>query len=227
MYDPDEDINRFLAQQVGWSWFDDHLLYTCGVVELLRTGRLKQLPPRPTRVRLERGELPLAEGPAVWWEWRAIGDGSWDHNRIAATGSLGFVAAAHLGNAALNHARRRRAEQAMQPRWVADPPATALISDQRMYFINPRQSWSMHWSGLDQLDLLGPDRVGFKYVLDDGTQAMVQVQCPWAALVFTIAAHGHFPHHPTLLSGAWLPEGFEEKCHLAGKSCPKVRHPPR
>ncbi|MBB5913520.1 hypothetical protein BJY24_002387 [Nocardia transvalensis] len=227
MYEADDEINRILAQQVGWSPFDDHLLYTCGVVEFLRDGRLSELPPRPTRVRLEHGELPLAEGPAVWSEWRPAGDGSWNRNQVSAFGSLGFVAAAHLGNAALNRSRRHRAEQARQPRWIASPPAMAVISDRRIFLADSKQSWSVYWSGLDQVDLLAPDRLGFKYSSADSSRPVTaQVHCPWAPLIFVIAAYTNFPNHPTLLSGTWLPPNFEEKCHLAGKPCPNVRNPP-
>ncbi|WP_327093984.1 hypothetical protein OIE68_27660 [Nocardia vinacea] len=224
MYDPTSDIDRIIAQQVGWSAADDHLLYTCGVIDFLLHDRLAELPTRATMVRTESDELCLAEGPAVWFQWRAVGDGTWNRNSVTAVGTLSFVAAAHLGNAMANRSRRRQAEAGLRPRWVAERPGSVMVSDRRMYCYNVDHSFSVHWAGLEMVDMPGSDRLICRYPDRNGNPHLLQVQSPWAVLIFALAAHTQFPSHPLLQSGNWLPAGFEEKCHIAGKTCPRVRH---
>ncbi|WP_433198788.1 hypothetical protein ACQP1G_04935 [Nocardia sp. CA-107356] len=225
MFDPGAEIDRLIAEQIGWSWFDDHVLYTCGVVDFLMKKQLAHIRPQATRVRLEADERCLAEGPAAWSVWQAVGDGSWTRRTIYAAGSLSFVAAAHIGNALANQSRRRRAEYGLQPRWVPARPGLAMVSQRRVFFHNPGHSFSIYWSGLDMVDLIGPDRLEFRYRDRHGTPQALRAQSPWAILMFALAAHTQFPNHPLLLSGNWLPSGFEDKCHIAGKTCPHVRFP--
>lgn len=223
VFDPLADIDRALADRAGWTWFDDHLRYTCGVLDLLRRDEVAQMPVKSTRIRIDPGEVCLAEGPAQWYFWRATSDGSWTRNDIYAVGGTSFVAAAQLGNALVNQARRHRAEAASQPRWIAEPPGSAMISTKRIHLTNPAISAAIRWSALDTIDLTGPDRIVASYRGSGGQLRQWQLQSPWAVLAFVVAAHLHFPNHPLLLSGRWLPAGFEDKCHLVGKSCPQVR----
>lgn len=223
MVDPESDLDRILAERAGWTWFDDHLLHTCRVVDHLTGNRLDELPLVPTRARMNAGERCFAEGPAVVFFWRSAGDGTWFHNKIEAKGSASFVVAAHVANAMLNRSRQRRAASRVQPRWMAEQPGTVMVSDQRLYFANPTDSFSLPWSALDSIEMTAADVIHCVFFSDDGERHFMQLRTPWTALVFTVAALLHFPAHPLLVSGNWLPAGFEEKCHLAGKSCPSVR----
>ncbi|MFD3505822.1 hypothetical protein [Nocardia sp. NPDC058666] len=180
VFDPLADIERALAEQAGWTWFDDYLLYTCGVADLLARGEVALIPAAATRVRMQPGEVCLADGPVNWYTWRAT-------------------------------------------RWVLERAGSVMISDRRLHLTNPERSFSLHWSALESIDLTAPDRIGCRFPDRDGKWQQIQVHTPWAALLFVTGALRHFPHHPLLKSGAWLPSGFEDKCHLAGKKCPKVR----
>ncbi|MDO3650126.1 hypothetical protein [Nocardia mangyaensis] len=223
VFDPLADIDRVLAEQAGWTWFDDYLLYTCGVADLISTDRVAQIPSKPTRVRVEAGEVCLADGPVNWFTWRAGGDGRYARGQVRADGRTAIGAVHHLGNAVRNEARRLRAEAAAQPRWVAERAGTAMISDRRMHLTAPDRAFSLYWSALEGIDLTAPDRIGCRFPDKQGTIQQLQVQSPWAPLLFVTAALRHFPQHPLLQNGTWLPAGFEEKCHLAGKKCPRVR----
>ncbi|TCK00155.1 hypothetical protein DFR71_1147 [Nocardia alba] len=221
MFDPLADIERALAEQAGWTWFDDYLLYTCGVADLLARGEVGLIPHTATRVRIEPGEVGLAEGSVNWYTWRANGFGARNPGPVA--GPAPIVAAAQLGNAVLNRTRRTQVAAAAQPRWVAERAGSVMISDRRLHLTNPDRSFSLYWSALESIDLTAPDRVGCRFPDRDGKLQQIQIQSPWAVLLFVTAALRHFPHHPLLKTGTWLPAGFEDKCHLAGKKCPKVR----
>ncbi|MEV5652798.1 hypothetical protein AB0L57_31490 [Nocardia sp. NPDC052254] len=223
MFDPLADIDRALADRAGWTWFDDHLRYTCGVLDLLRRGEMARLPAQSTRIRLDPREMCLAEGPGRWSFWRAAGDGTWEPNNIFVAGSAAFVAAAQLSNALANEARRQRAAAGAQPRWIAERPGSVMISNRRIHLGNPDHVFAIRLSTIETIDLTAPDRVVARYARRNGTLLQWQLQSPWAVLFFVVAAQRYFPNHPLLVSGNWLPAGFEEKCHLAGKSCPKVR----
>ncbi|MBC7304941.1 MAG: hypothetical protein H5T78_28840 [Nocardia sp.] len=223
VFDPLADIERALAEQAGWTWFDDYLLYTCGVVDLLARGEVALIPHTATRVRTEPGEVALAEGPVNWYSWRATGDGNWTASRAPVTGPPPIIAAAQLGSAVVNRARRTQAAAAAQPHWVAERAGTVMISDRRLHLTNPDRSFSLYWSALESVDLTAPDRIGCRFPDRDGKLQQIQVRTPWAVLLFVTAALRSFPHHPLLKTGTWLPAGFEDKCHLAGKKCPKVR----
>ncbi|MBO0852983.1 MAG: hypothetical protein J2P18_04375 [Nocardia sp.] len=223
MFDPLADIDRALADRAGWTWFDDHLRYTCAVLDLLRRDRLTALPVKSTRIRIDPGEVCIAEGQAQWYFWRAPGDGTWTPRTIYAAGNAAFVMAAQVGNALANHIRRQQAEAGTRPRWIGEPAGSIMVSDRRIHLTNPDRAVPIAWSALETIDLTAPDRVVARYQDRGGAFHLLQVHSPWAALIFVIAAHLHFPNHPLLLSGNWLPPGFEDKCHLAGKSCPPVR----
>ncbi|MEU6564963.1 hypothetical protein [Nocardia nova] len=223
MFDPLADIDRALAERAGWTWFDDHLRYTCGVLDLLRRGELARLPATPTRVRLDPREVCLADGPGQWAFWRAAGDGSWKPNNVYVAGSPAFVAAAQLSNALADEVRRQQARAAAQPRWITERPGSVMVSNLRIHLGNPDHVFAIRWQALETIDLTAPDRVVARYARRNGALLQWQLQSPWAVLVFVVAAQRYFPNHPLLRSGNWLPAGFEEKCHLAGKTCPKVR----
>jgi hypothetical protein len=207
-----------------WTTLDDHLLYTCYLVQQLTAGELRNRPPVPTSLRLDPGELSLAVGPAARATWRAVGDGSYRHSSTLAFGSTAFVvgslAASSLGNAS----RRRQAAADAQPRWVPEGPGEVTVTDRRAHFAHPVSWLSLVWDGLETIDLDGPDvfRCSF-HNTHDGGYLTVQLHTLWASLVFALAAHAAFPAHPRLLAGTWLPPDFEARCAATGRACPQVR----
>jgi hypothetical protein len=135
-----------------------------------------------------------------------------------------FVVAAQLANVMWNRSRQKRAENQLQSRWVPEPSGSVMVSDRRLFFSNRDTSFSLWWSALDSINMEAVDRFSCGFSDDAGGRHALLLNTCWAAMMFTMAAHSHFPAHPVLMSGDWLPRGFEEKCHLAGKACPSVRH---
>lgn len=224
MDDNPYEVEQSVEQPVPWTAWDDHLLYTCGVVDDLKHERLGARRPVPTMARMAPGELSLAVGPAARHTWRALGDGSYTQSSVLALGSPAFVIGSMVGSAVGNAHRRNRAQQDAQPRWVLEGPGEVTITDRRAYFGHPQSPLELGWSGLDTIELAAPDR--FQCSFQDmygGGYCTVQLQSLWASLMFVLAAHAAFPAHPRLLSGGWLPPGFEERCAAAGRGCPSVR----
>ncbi|MFE0105875.1 hypothetical protein [Streptomyces sp. NPDC059009] len=203
---------------------DDHLLYTCHVVEDLVAGRLADRTPIPSMARLAPGELSLAVGPAARATWRGLGDGSYTHTSTLAVGRTGFVIGSMVGTALGNAARRRQAAANAQERWVPDGQGEVTVTDRRAYFGHPQNWLDLGWSGLDTADLVAPDifQCSFRDMYNGSAQT-VQLHSFWASLVFVLAAHSAFPAHPRLLGGTWLPPEFEAKCQAYGRTCPQVR----
>jgi hypothetical protein len=223
MCNPGSDLDRILAERAGWTWFDDCLLHTCRVVHQMIDNRLSELQSQPTRTRLDPGERCLAEGPARMYVWRSAGDGTWEQSSLDVSGSTSFVVGAHVANAILNRSRQKRAENQLQPRWIEEPSGSVMVSDQRLFFTNQNTSFSLPWSALDRIEMTAADLLCCEFVDGGGNRNFIQLRTAWTALMFTVAAHLHFPAHPLLVSGGWLLSGFEEKCHLAGKEYPTVR----
>jgi hypothetical protein len=208
---------------VPWTALDDHLHYTCAVVGDLRRDGLATRRPVPTMMRLGHGELPVAEGPSGVAYFQAAGDGSYTQSSAFAFGSTGFVVGMLAVNAISNHAARKRAEADLQLRWMAGTPGSVMVSSTRVHFWSAQESFSLWWSGLDMIDLDGPDAVVFRYEATDGSERIVRFQTYWSALIFALAAYDSFPAHPRWVSGDWLPRGFEEHCQAHGKERFAVR----
>ena len=208
----------------SWTVLEDCLLSACRIVNGLVHGRLDTRPLVPTTVRLESGERVLAAGPAELYSWRALGDGSYVHEGMQVFGGLGFLLLSVLGSALVNAIRRRQAEADAESRWVAEEGAMATITDRRVCFRGPDTALDVGWDALDMVELVASDVVELSF--DDirhGDYRTLRVRSEWAALMFAIAAHTAFPAHPRLLSGGWLPPGFEERCAAIGRWCPSVR----
>ncbi|MCX5196412.1 hypothetical protein OOK31_21350 [Streptomyces sp. NBC_00249] len=207
-----------------WTAFDDHLVHTCRVVHDLMHGRLSARVPLPSTARLAPGELSLAVGPAARLTWRGLGDGSYSHSNVMAFGRPAFVLGSLAGNALGNAARKSRAAADAQPRWVYDGNGELTVTNRRAYLGQPNGFLDLNWTGLDTIDLAGPDvfQCSFQNT-HTGGYSTVRVQSMWASLMFALAAHVAFPAHPRLLSGGWLPPGFEARCAVFGVPCPPVR----
>ncbi|MEV0096026.1 hypothetical protein [Streptomyces sp. NPDC050738] len=207
-----------------WTELDDHLFYTCDVVHDLVGGRLPGRTPLPTMTRLEPGELSLASGPAARATWRAVGNGSYRHSSSFAFGSTSFVVGSMAADAIGNASRRNQAAANAQPRWVGDGHGEVTVTDRRAHFAHPQNWLNLNWSGLDTVDLVAPDVFQCAFHESGGAGYLtIRLHSLWASLIFVLAAHSAFPAHPRLLSGGWLPPGFEAKCAAVGRVCPPVR----
>ncbi|MEU7644660.1 hypothetical protein [Streptomyces huasconensis] len=210
-----------IGQPPPWTPLDDHLLYTCHVVDDLTRGRLAHRPPVPSMARLAPGELSVAVGPASRSTWRAVGDGSYRHSSVLAVGQPAFVIGSLVGSALGNAARRRQAAADARQRWVADGHGEVTVTDRRAYFGHPQSSLDLGWTGLDTADLVAPD--AFQCSFRDMYNGSPQLIRLHSSLMFVLAAHAAFPAHPRLAGGSWLPPGFEAKCAAYGRTCPQVR----
>jgi hypothetical protein len=209
---------------VEWTAYDAHLHYTCAAVQDLRQTNLAGWNPITTMARTDPGEMPLAEGPAVPMYFQAAGDGSYQQSGMFAFGSAGFVAGAFAVNAIANSAARRKAQEDLQRRWMPYPPGVVMVSPTRMLFWSHAENFSIYWTGLDMIDLTGPDSVMMRYkATATGLDVVVQFQSMWAVLMFALACHQVFPNHPRWRAGEWLPIGFEDRCEAAGHPRPNVR----
>ncbi|QES59020.1 hypothetical protein DEJ51_17680 [Streptomyces venezuelae] len=107
---------------------------------------------------------------------------------------------------------------------MADGPGELTVTNRRAYFGQTARPLDLNWSGLQSVDLVGPDvfRCSFQDA-NGGGYCTVQLHSMWASLMFALAAHVAFPAHPRLLSGGWLPPDFEARCAAVGADCPSVR----
>ncbi|MEU7260627.1 hypothetical protein AB0B21_33185 [Streptomyces rimosus] len=211
------------ADVSAWGPLDECLLYSVGVVHDYLHNGLQAHASIPTTARLAPGERSLAVGPGSRLTWRALGDGSYTHSSMIAFGNVSFVAGSLIGNAVGNAARRRQAQEAAQPRWITDGPGEVTVTDLRTVFAHPRSPLDLGYDGLDTIDLVGPEAVACSFRdIHTGQHTVVQLQSPWASLIFVLAALRAFPAHPRLLSGGWLPPDFPARCHAAARSCPPL-----
>ncbi|MFC8450432.1 hypothetical protein [Kitasatospora sp. NPDC057223] len=202
----------------AWSTLDEYLWYTCDILADIREQRVGQRPVVATRARLEPGERALAVGPAHRLSWRALGDGSYTRNSTFAIGGPAFVIGALAASAIGNANRRRNAELAAQPRWVLDGTGEVTVTDRHVLFGHPQCPLHLSWDGLESVDLAGPDLLlaGF-HDMYGGGYTTVQLQTPWASLMFVLAATTSFPAHPRLLTRGWLPPDFEQRSAAQGR----------
>ncbi|MDI5966822.1 hypothetical protein [Streptantibioticus silvisoli] len=203
----------------AWTPLDEYLWHTCEILADLAEGRLDQRPLVPTTARLAAGDHALAVGPAQRFTWRALSDGGYPQSTMIAFGSPLFVAGSMAGAAIGNASRRRQAELAAQPRWVPDGMAELTITRRAAYHGLPSSPLGLQWDGLISIDLAGPDLFVVGFAGRSGRTYLVQLQTPWASMMFALAALTAFPTHPRLLGGTWLPPDFEHRCALLGRPC--------
>ncbi|MFE7723842.1 hypothetical protein ACFU44_33005 [Nocardia rhizosphaerihabitans] len=126
--------------------------------------------------------------------------------------------AARVANAAAAAAR----SQAMQPRWIPEASGRITVTNRRIHLTNQYRSSPIPLTALEHIELTQPDRLRIRFT-EAATSHYLELATPWAAPAFLVASQARFPHHPQLISGSWLPHGFEDRCHIAGKACPRVR----
>ena len=202
-----------------WSSLDDHLWHSCEIVVDLLTGGLARRPLIATTARLEHGDRALAVGPGQRSTWRALGNGRYQHNNVVAVGNPAFVIGSLVGSAVGNSARRRQAARDAQPRWVVDGPGEVTITRQKLHFASSTIGLDLDWKALSTIDLVSVATFQTSFVNTRGQQVTTMVHTPWASLAFAVAAITTFPAHPRLLSGGWIPPGFEQKCARFGRPC--------
>lgn len=79
------------------------------------------------------------------------------------------------------------------------------------------------FDSLHSVDLVATDVLRMAFTADQGRKGMAELHTNLAPLIFVMASVRHFPRHPLLLSGGWLPPRFEEYCRHLGEPCPSVR----
>lgn len=203
----------------AWSPLDEHLWHSCEIVADLLAGDLARRPLIATTARLECDDRALAIGPGMRSTWRAPGNGRYQHNSVVAVGNPAFVVGSLLGSAVGNSARRRQAARDAQPRWMVDGPGEVTITCQRLHLGSSTIGLHLDWKALTTIDLVSVDAFQTSFVDTRGRQVTTMVHTPWASLAFAVAAITAFPAHPRLLSGGWLPPGFEQKCARFGRPC--------
>ncbi|GGK50178.1 hypothetical protein [Nocardia camponoti] len=127
--------------------------------------------------------------------------------------------AAHYASAAAAAEQRR----SMDARWIPEPAGSVTVTTDRFHLSNSHRSSPIPLADVERVELTRPDRLRCDFTDAAGTLHHLEIASPLAATMFLVAAHAHFPHHPQLLSGVWLPAGFEDRCAVVGKPCPRVR----
>ncbi|MGM7645113.1 hypothetical protein ACSVDM_09460 [Nocardia sp. JW2] len=140
------------------------------------------------------------------------------NQQLAAQMVWAAAEAARAANAAAAAAR----EQAMAPRWMPEPEGRITLTNRRIHLTNHYRSSPIPLAALEHIELTQPDRLRIRFT-EATTSHYLELATAWAAPAFLLAAHARFPNHPQLISGSWLPHDFEERCHIAGRTCPRIR----
>ncbi|QNE79267.1 hypothetical protein F0344_16545 [Streptomyces finlayi] len=93
------------------------------------------------------------------------------------------------------------------------------ITCQKLHFASSAGGLDLDWKALSTIDLVSVATFQTSFVNTHGQRVKTMVHTPWASLAFAVAAITAFPAHPRLLSGGWLPPGFEQKCARFGRPC--------
>jgi hypothetical protein len=206
-----------VTSQPLWSQLDEYLWHTCDILTDILEGRVAHRPTVATTAPLGHGDRALAVGPGQRLTWRALGDGSYVHNSVAAFGSPGLVFGTLAANAIGNAARRGRAASDARPRWVLEDAGHVTLTLRKLHFAGRSGALDFGWTALASIDLAASDVFQTSYVSTRGVHTTVRVRTPWASLAFALAAITAFPAHPRLLAGGWLPPDFERRCARAGR----------
>ncbi|MFD1939612.1 hypothetical protein ACFSKW_49950 [Nonomuraea mangrovi] len=98
------------------------------------------------------------------------------------------------------------------------------VTNGRVHFERPRLPDLIVWfSNIEGIDLTGEGVVEIVTRKDDGSRLVLEYHTPWASYIFGMTTVAYFKRHPRLLSGQWLPPGFEEHCERLGEPCAPAR----
>ncbi|MGY0501762.1 hypothetical protein ACWZHB_25010 [Nocardia sp. FBN12] len=209
VHDPMADVERALAAQVGWNWVDDHLLYACKMLSRLRAGGIAALDPYPTSIVMEEQETCFGEGQGLWAVFRSP-----ELPPPPPTIAPAVIAAVSPSTPVFVAPRGSSRRDIQRARTAAN--AAAFNARQR----SERMAVQMVQAAADAARVANAAAAAAR---EQATSHYLELATPWAAPAFLIASQARFPHHPQLISGSWLPHGFEERCHIAGKACQRVR----
>ncbi len=200
-----------------WSAHDTALWHTCEIAVDLAAGRAPQALPEVL------APFPPPPGDRSFWasgvfellDWRAVGDGTYMQNNgfFFASGPLGLAltAAATVGRAAGNHSRRRAAADSTVPRWVIVDSGLAYLAPSGFTMHTARAPLYWPYTALSSAQMVGPRSVHFQGQSDSGPVSWILLS-DWAELLFVTWALRCHPRHPQLLTGAWLPPGWLDRC---------------
>lgn len=216
--------------QPGWTPHDEALLHTCRLANLMITrGDPSQVPEvlapfRPDVV----GERLWASGPFSLWDWRPLGDGSWEKPRWSkAELVIGLTNFAPVTAVSRFVKIKRAADQAAEDavaRWVQIASGTLYTSTYRFYFytFTPQpQIYPWHWEDVTSAELLGPRSLRFTATSEVGPVTWM-LESDWAELVFVTWALTMHPKHPQLASGSWLPPGWIQHARSWHRQVPGI-----
>jgi hypothetical protein len=197
------------SQQSRWTSRDDALLHTCRIANLMITqGDLSQVQEviAPFRPQVP-GEQLWSEGPFTLWDWRAVGDGSWEMPRHTIV-DLALGPAAIVNRFVKIRRAQRDAVSATVPRWVEAARGTLFTSVYGFYLYTPQpQVYPWPWEGITIAELIQSGSVRLTGTNSNGPFKWL-LQSDWAELVFVTWALTLHPKHPQLNS--WLPSGWIE-----------------
>lgn len=209
--------------QSSFSQHDVAIWHTIKVNALLDREQLQQWPRVATTFapQISSDEHMLAQGEYHLAEYKALGDGSYQHDSsfFFATGGLGLALTAGLmaGQAIGNSGRRNQAMLDSQPRWVVIDNGQTTISQHGMYFMSTFGLRSWTWDAITSLELVGPGAFHMNGNSTTGPVSWV-IGTDWAELVLTLWARRQHPHHPQFVGGTWIPGGWAERAAAAGYS---------
>lgn len=197
-----------------WTERDSILWQTCAWVAAAVGGQ--EVVPRGTVLTnfAPQGgpdDVLLCAGPFERLTFRALGNGTYDHNGgfFFATGRLGIAVSAGvlLARGLTNHARRTSAAQAAVPRWVVEEQGTFTVGTRGFHLSNSSGVFYWGWGAITSITITGP---GYFEMFGESTNGPVHwtFATPWAELIFALWALTCHPRHPQLVTGQWLPSGF-------------------
>lgn len=212
MPEPDERgtrVGRDAADDGEYTRHDAAIWHTRQIVASVLAGRRESLPRVATSFapQLGAGEVVVASGPVEVFDWKPLGDGTYQQAGGLYLGSPTAVAA-FVGITALeNSARRAAAASAAHPRWVRDGVGTVTVSTRGFYFQTAQGLGTWSYEQVASADLVGPAALRFQGF----GRVPALVLSDWAELLLALWAVERHPHHPQLVGEGWIPPGWHER----------------
>ena len=198
------------SEGVPWTRRDQALLYSYHLVaRIMRGDDLGAVPEvlAPFPMTMATDERVLATGPFTLFDFRALGDGSWQVNTpfVFGTGAVGvgLVAGSLIGGSIAKSRARNAAAAAAVPRWVPID-AGMLYASQYGFYLHTPQVLRWSWSAITGAAVVAPGSV---HITGDSRSGPISwiVQSDWAELLFALWAIAVHPRHPQFVTGDWLP----------------------
>lgn len=205
----------------AWDPHDDVLLYTCGVLDTIRSQRWEALADLTTHFpRKIEGERILLDRAYHFYTWGSPGDGSYlhDSSTFLATGrgAVPLMLGHAVGRAVGNSGRRAAAAAAAVPRWMVTETGHLFVSTHGFYLQSPNGLLHWTWDSIDGASVPAPGMFEMQ-----GQSASGPVN--WrlgthaAELLFVLWSLVRHPEHPQFVSQTWLPAGWANWAAQQGK----------